>query len=124
MKRRTFILTSSLTALSLGTISTLQTFGKSNAYYKDIIKVNGQRIESRIMELAKFGRDENGRGYTKYMQSGAIHDSQNMSLIAPMAMIFVPSVGGISHSPKEFTKPGDMANGANVLLQTILAIDR
>jgi N-carbamoyl-L-amino-acid hydrolase len=60
---------------------------------------------------------------TKFMQSGAIHDSQNMSLIAPMAMIFVPSVGGISHSPKEFTKPEDMTNGANVLLNTILSID-
>ncbi len=61
---------------------------------------------------------------TKLMASGAIHDSQNMSLIAPMAMIFVPSVGGISHSPKEFTKPVDMSNGANVLLQTILAVDK
>jgi N-carbamoyl-L-amino-acid hydrolase len=61
---------------------------------------------------------------TKFMQSGAIHDSQNMSLIAPMAMIFVPSVGGISHSPKEFTKAEDMTNGANVLLQTILSVDK
>lgn len=61
---------------------------------------------------------------TKFMQSGAIHDSQNMSLIAPMAMIFVPSVGGVSHSPKEFTKAEDMINGANVLLQTILNVDK
>ncbi|WP_445734388.1 Zn-dependent hydrolase [Mariniflexile sp.] len=61
---------------------------------------------------------------TKYMQSGAGHDSQEMSLIAPIGMIFVPSVGGISHSPKEFTKSIDMANGANVLLQTILQLDK
>jgi len=47
-----------------------------------------------------------------------------MASIAPVAMIFVPSVGGISHSPKEFTKPEDMTNGANVLLQTILSIDK
>lgn len=60
----------------------------------------------------------------KYIQSGAGHDSQEMALIAPMGMIFVPSVGGISHSPKEFTKATDMENGANVLLQTILAIDK
>jgi len=39
-------------------------------------------------------------------------------------MIFVPSVNSISHSPKEFNRPKDMANGANVLLQTILGIDR
>lgn len=61
---------------------------------------------------------------TKYMQSGAGHDSQEMALIAPVAMIFVPSVGGISHSFKEFTKTVDMVNGANVLLQTILEIDK
>jgi len=61
---------------------------------------------------------------TKFMQSGAGHDSQQMALLAPVAMIFVPSVGGISHSPKEFTKAADMVNGANVLLQTILAVDR
>lgn len=61
---------------------------------------------------------------TKQMQSGAGHDSQQMALIAPVGMIFVPSVGGISHSPNEFTKAADMENGANVLLHTILALDQ
>ncbi len=60
----------------------------------------------------------------QFMQSGAGHDSQEMALIAPVAMIFVPSVGGISHSPKEFTKTNDMANGAKVLLNTILTLDK
>jgi N-carbamoyl-L-amino-acid hydrolase len=61
---------------------------------------------------------------TKLMQSGAGHDSQHVADIAPSAMIFIPSVGGISHSPKEFSTATDMANGANVLLQTILKIDK
>ncbi len=61
---------------------------------------------------------------TKRMPSGAGHDAQDMALIAPTGMIFVPSKGGISHSPKEFTSAEDMANGANVLLQTILALDK
>ena len=60
---------------------------------------------------------------TKLMQSGAGHDSQHMADIAPAAMIFIPSVGGISHSPKEFSTATDMTNGANVLLQTILKVD-
>jgi N-carbamoyl-L-amino-acid hydrolase len=60
---------------------------------------------------------------TKYMPSGAGHDSQELSVIAPVAMIFVPSVGGISHSPKEFTKAEDMTNGANVLLRVMLKLD-
>lgn len=64
-------------------------------------------------------------GFTfKFMQSGAGHDAQDIALIAPVAMIFVPSKGGISHSPKEFTNAIDMANGANILLQTILKLDK
>jgi len=39
-------------------------------------------------------------------------------------MIFVPSVGGISHSPREFSRPEDIANGANVLLHTLLKLDQ
>jgi N-carbamoyl-L-amino-acid hydrolase len=58
------------------------------------------------------------------IQSGAGHDAQEMSEITPAGMIFIPSVAGISHSPKEFSKPVDMKNGANVLLHTILAIDK
>jgi beta-ureidopropionase / N-carbamoyl-L-amino-acid hydrolase len=60
----------------------------------------------------------------RLLPSGAGHDAQDMSHIAPTGMIFVPSVGGLSHSPKEYTAPADIANGANVLLQTVLAIDR
>jgi beta-ureidopropionase / N-carbamoyl-L-amino-acid hydrolase len=61
---------------------------------------------------------------TKFMQSGAGHDSQHIASIAPAAMIFIPSLGGISHSPKEFSTATDMANGANVLLQVILKLDK
>jgi N-carbamoyl-L-amino-acid hydrolase len=39
-------------------------------------------------------------------------------------MIFIPSVGGISHSPKEFSTATDMANGANVLLHVVLKLDK
>jgi N-carbamoyl-L-amino-acid hydrolase len=58
------------------------------------------------------------------LPSGAGHDAQMMAQLAPMGMIFVPSVGGISHSPKELTRWEDCANGANVLLHTVLEIDR
>ena len=58
------------------------------------------------------------------MPSGAGHDAQEVAHIAPMAMIFVPSVGGISHSPKEFSKPEDIANGASVLLNAVIAADK
>jgi N-carbamoyl-L-amino-acid hydrolase len=60
----------------------------------------------------------------KLMPSGAGHDAQSMAKIGPIGMIFIPSVDGISHSPKEYSRPGDIENGANVLLHTILEIDR
>jgi N-carbamoyl-L-amino-acid hydrolase len=60
---------------------------------------------------------------TKLMPSGAGHDAQNLAQIVPIGMIFVPSVGGISHSPKELTTASDMANGASVLMQAILNVD-
>jgi beta-ureidopropionase / N-carbamoyl-L-amino-acid hydrolase len=60
---------------------------------------------------------------TMRLPSGAGHDAQMMAKIGPIGMIFVPSVDGISHSPKESTRWQDCANGANVLLQTILLID-
>jgi len=56
---------------------------------------------------------------TKRLPSGAGHDAQSMAHVGPMAMIFVPSVGGISHSPKELTRWEDCANGAAVLLETV-----
>lgn len=61
---------------------------------------------------------------SKKMPSGAGHDAQDMAMIAPTGMIFVPSKAGISHSPKEYTSAEDMANGANVLLHAILALDK
>jgi N-carbamoyl-L-amino-acid hydrolase len=60
---------------------------------------------------------------TKHLPSGAGHDAQHMARLGPTGMIFVPSVGGISHAPTEFTRPQDVVNGANVLLQAILALD-
>jgi N-carbamoyl-L-amino-acid hydrolase len=60
---------------------------------------------------------------TKVMPSGAGHDAQEIARIGPVGMIFIPSIGGISHSPKEFSRPQDIENGANVLLQTVLAFD-
>lgn len=70
--------------------------------------------------------DDTARGLgltTKLMPSGAGHDAQEIAKIGPVGMIFIPSIGGISHSPKEFSRPEDIENGANVLLRTVLSFD-
>jgi N-carbamoyl-L-amino-acid hydrolase len=56
------------------------------------------------------------------MTSGAGHDAQMLARVCPTAMIFVPSVGGISHNPAEHTAPEHLAAGADVLLHTLLAL--
>ena len=55
---------------------------------------------------------------TRRMISGAGHDAQMMSRLCPTAMVFIPSIGGLSHNPAEFSTDADMVAGANVLLAT------
>lgn len=77
------------------------------------------RLQALIGESAK------ALGYsTKLMPSGAGHDAQEMAHLGPIGMIFIPSVGGLSHTPNEFSRPADIGNGANVLLETVLKLDR
>ena len=62
-------------------------------------------------------------GYSvKRMPSGAGHDAQMLARVCPTAMIFTPSVNGISHNPAEYTAPEDLLAGSNVLLHTMLAL--
>ena len=57
------------------------------------------------------------------LPSGAGHDAQAIASITPSAMIFVPSVNGISHAPAEFSAPEDCANGTQVLMNALLLAD-
>lgn len=61
---------------------------------------------------------------TMDLPSFAGQDSQNIATLAPMGMIFIPSKDGISHSPKEYSSPEDIANGAEVLYRTLLLLDQ
>jgi N-carbamoyl-L-amino-acid hydrolase len=64
-------------------------------------------------------------GYSaRAMPSGAGHDAQAMAQLGPMGMIFIPSIGGISHSPREFSTAEDIVRGARVLLAAVLLADR
>lgn len=79
--------------------------------------------DKKIQELIVHAANELGLSY-KMMPSGAGHDTQDLAVIAPAGMIFVPSKDGLSHSPDEYSSAMDMANGATVLLHTILALDK
>ena len=55
----------------------------------------------------------------KRMNSGAVHDSVMMTDVTKVGMIFVPSIGGLSHCPEEFTRDEDIEAGAKVLFETV-----
>ena len=59
-----------------------------------------------------------------HLPSRAGHDAQEIGRFADMGMIFVPSLAGISHAEDEYTSPEQCTQGANVLLQTFLQLDR
>ncbi|MGE8206639.1 allantoate deiminase [Heyndrickxia sp. NPDC080065] len=75
-------------------------------------------MDSNIVELIEKQCKENGLNY-KLMHSGAGHDSQIIAPFAPTAMLFVPSLKGISHNPAEFTEPADLAEGVKALIGSL-----
>jgi N-carbamoyl-L-amino-acid hydrolase len=78
-----------------------------------------QTLREKIVESA----EDLGLKY-QTLSSGAGHDAQILSTVAPAAMIFVPSIGGVSHVPEENTTEEDLIAGARVLLGTVLRIYR
>jgi acetylornithine deacetylase/succinyl-diaminopimelate desuccinylase-like protein len=82
-----------------------------------------------VSRVAYSDADIAGRAYAMSLMEaaglkpriGAGHDAQAMALLGPMGMIFVASVGGISHSPRELTRWEDCANGARVLHEVVLS---
>lgn len=100
-------------------------------YFREVEKSDGVTIETR--QLSRFDSvlfDEDicrvieqsakERGFScRRMTSGAGQGAQMIARMTKAAMIFVPSVNGISHNPDEFTKESDVQSGANVLLDVI-----
>lgn len=78
-------------------------------------------FDERVIEVVESCAQDAGLS-TKRMPSGAGHDAQMFARVCPTAMIFTPSVGGISHNVTEFTEPDDLEAGANVLLDVMLRL--
>ncbi|MGO1080021.1 Zn-dependent hydrolase [Inquilinus sp. CA228] len=76
------------------------------------------RFDPELVRLIAEAAERRGHRWRR-ITSGAGHDAQMIARIAPSAMIFVPSRGGISHNPAEFTAPEQLAAGAEVLLDVV-----
>lgn len=80
------------------------------------------RMNKKIQEKIEAACKKQGYSY-HYMPSGAAHDTTAMSLVTSCGMIFIPSIGGISHSPKECTAYEDVNKGTQILMDTLLLLD-
>jgi len=80
------------------------------------------RSDPHLLEALTAACDKLGLPYQR-LPSGAGHDAMCVASIAPQAMVFVPSRGGISHSPDEYTDPESCVTGARVLLAALLKLD-
>ncbi|HKP86544.1 MAG TPA: Zn-dependent hydrolase [Blastocatellia bacterium] len=90
--------------------------------FAEVNQITPALTDERIRKVIADSAKELGLT-TKQLPSGAGHDAQEMARLGPVGMIFIPSVGGISHSPREFSRPEEITNGANVLLQALLKLD-
>ena len=79
-------------------------------------------FDQQVIEIVSETASDLGLS-TTHMPSGAGHDAQMLARVCPTGMIFVPSKDGISHNPNEHTDREDLVAGANVLLQSVLALD-
>ena len=78
-------------------------------------------FDPRVVSLVESTAESLGLSVQR-MPSGAGHDAQILAEVCPSGMVFVPSVKGISHNPAEHTEPDDLVAGANVLLNTVVAL--
>jgi N-carbamoyl-L-amino-acid hydrolase len=103
-------------------------------YAQQAAQTEGVRITSRalarfepvvfdplLVNLVEQQAQAMGCSYQR-MPSGAGHDAQMLARVCPSAMIFVPSVGGLSHNVREHTEPADLQRGAQLLLQSVLTL--
>lgn len=102
-------------------VATLAAEQRLTVATRQLVRFEPVRFDPRLVRLIEAAA--NARGHcTRRLTSGAGHDAQMMARVCPSAMIFVPSAGGISHNPREHTDAADLARGANVLLDVLLAL--
>jgi len=78
-------------------------------------------FDPQVIDLVAATAERRGHSVLR-MPSGAGHDAQMFARVCPTAMVFTPSVNGISHNVTEYTEPADLAAGADVLLDVLLAL--
>ena len=85
----------------------------------ELIRINGIDCDQHIMKITD-SVTKKFDAAPHYLPSGAVHDAQMIAKLVPTGMIFIPSIGGVSHSATEQSSDEDIVLGANVLLNTLI----
>lgn len=90
---------------------------------KEMVIDEPRECSKEVVEAAEGACQQLGVKFLS-MTSGAYHDAMVLGKEVPMGMIFIPSEGGVSHSPEEYTSYEDIALGVEVLAKTIARLSR
>jgi beta-ureidopropionase / N-carbamoyl-L-amino-acid hydrolase len=88
---------------------------------EELVRVEPVRLAPRVQAAIEAAARALGLA-VKRMPSGAGHDAQILAAVTEAGMLFIPSQGGRSHRPDEWSDPGAIERGANVLLGTLLRL--
>ncbi|UOA25646.1 hydantoinase/carbamoylase family amidase [Pseudosulfitobacter sp. DSM 107133] len=77
------------------------------------------QMDARLRGALEAAAEAQAPGKWRIMPSGALHDATNVSKLMPVAMLFVPSIGGISHAFEEDTAEDDLVAGLRVMAQAV-----
>ncbi|WP_342615453.1 M20 family metallo-hydrolase [Peribacillus frigoritolerans] len=100
-------------------LSTMALIDNMNLLIKDLLEVKAEKFSAEIVSDIKLAADKLGYSSMKLI-SGAGHDAKFMNQMAPTGMIFIPSIGGVSHCEEEMCTDDDIEKGVQVLLELVL----
>ncbi|WP_026583210.1 M20 family metallo-hydrolase [Bacillus sp. J33] len=102
-------------------LSTMTLVDEMELQIKDLDKIDTDFFSKEIIEAMEGAAEKHGFSYMR-MLSGAGHDAKYLNWITPAAMLFIPSISGLSHCEEEFSKASDIEKGVQVLFETVLAL--
>ena len=93
-----------------------------NLTFEPLLGLEPVAMDHRLRTALEQGAKAVAPGNWRVMPSGALHDATNVSRLMPVAMLFVPSIGGISHAFAEDTAVDDLVAGVEVLAHAVASI--
>mgnify|MGYP003628342113 FL=1 len=92
--------------------------------FGEMLGLEPVKMDARLRQALENSAEKHASGAWRVMPSGALHDATNVSRLMPVAMLFVPSIGGISHAFEEDTAEADLVLGLEVLAGAVSELGR